>query len=125
MENMALNKYQRKWVDELRNGGHRQGTGMLARAVDGWEYCCLGIAACKVFKADEERIGCHGVLSQANELADAEWKLGLTRPAQGQLASLNDEHGLTFAQIADVVERMASRGETPMKAARSLGYVEE
>lgn len=125
---MELNEYQQKWVNELRNGGHRQGKGQLAKAdydssdeIAGWEYCCLGVAACKVFGFDPTEYGHMGIIG--GELAGEAEALGLDTEDQDQLAILNDYYNLSFDQIADVIEQMVAYGEAPKVAARNLGYI--
>lgn len=125
---MELNEFQQEWVNELRNGGHAQGKGQLANAsygynreLVGWEYCCLGVAACKVFGFNPTVYGHMGIIG--GELEGGAEALGLDTEDQDQLAILNDYYNLSFDQIADVIEQMVAYGEGPTVAARNLGYI--
>lgn len=123
-----MNEFQQRWVDELRNGGHKQGKGRLAgaaynikRELVGWEYCCLGVAACKVAGASEEEFGGLETMHDVGAFDDFTRALGLGQSEQDDLADLNDRYNLTFGEIADVIERMITNAESPMEAAHNLG----
>lgn len=113
-----MNTIQRKWLDELRNGGHQQGRGQLVSSdCEGEFYCCLGVAACYVFGASRPP-------DSATYLSDLSpfyiTILGLSRIDESHLANLNDA-GYTFDQIADVLERVFMTNETVPVVAHSLG----
>lgn len=114
-----------KWVTKLRSGEYEQGRGYLC---DGDKYCCLGVL-CEM--AVEE-----GIAAKVQTLSGMGYVEGTSAPWQavlgecvqnwaglhgptgkavqmedGQLqtvANLNDE-GLTFAEIADIIELNAER----------------
>lgn len=117
-----MNTYQRKWLYELRHGGHLRGVGRLV-SVDtdtgNTYYCCLGVAACHVFyePTPDPSIGLLSELS-INNCKD----LGLTSDDEHALVGLNDGAGLTFSQIADVLELAFTTDDSVRTAARILGY---
>ena len=102
---MALTPFAQKWVAALRSDEYEQSKGRLRR-VDG--FCCLGVA-CELAVREgiiAEYSGVHGGLTFYPEVMIA---LNLTTDAGGYgaydsaLATDNDR-GLTFAEIADIIE---------------------
>ena len=114
-----LTENQQKWVDALRSGEFEQTTGSLQ---DGDAYCCLGVA-CVVAEREGvkprrrnhsgELIG--GDMScQPLEITD--W-LGIWSGngehehdetfSSDTLVDLNDQEAMTFAEIADHIEKYA------------------
>jgi hypothetical protein len=123
---MSLTKEQvenrKKWVQALRSGKYRQGSGTLRRWVDGTEtaYCCLGVA-CDVLDPngwtdlsthkfgagylDEEGVERLGLSIGLTEAAAAQGAFTLP---QDVLVSLNDEgmfkrgnHAYTVKGVVD------------------------
>jgi hypothetical protein len=95
------------WVEALRSDEYKQGKGRL-RQDD--EFCCLGVACDvfrKVFDISESR-----KMSFFLPVEVQKWLAGsfsfndMVRYEGGYwpLVLLNDEEGLTFAQIADLLE---------------------
>jgi hypothetical protein len=61
----------RKWVDALRSGKYKQGTGFLKRVVDGETcHCCLGVA-CEVSGLVPEWADCTSMHTESGALAPA------------------------------------------------------
>jgi hypothetical protein len=113
-----------EWVTALRSGDYKQGHNQLGvQYADGRaEYCCLGVA-CEIFT---ERLKLDRTVSPSsgriryNDNGDVlpsavMTHLGFTmsnpevwQDDQGftvDLAQLNDDLGMSFAGIADVIER--------------------
>jgi hypothetical protein len=91
------------WVAALRSGEYKQGVNNL-RTPDG-EYCCLGVAG-KIIGLSDDLLGDwtedeypYDTIQQAFGLSDC-----LGAYAEGQLYSHNDHDGLTFSQIADIID---------------------
>lgn len=92
-----------KWVAALRSGSYRQTQHKLRRMGDsGVSYCCLGVLACvsgqhfpgsSVFKARSLYSG------------DALDLLNGDRAMNDKLSAMNDGGGLSFAEIADWIEK--------------------
>jgi hypothetical protein len=114
---------RRLWVEALRSGKYKQGTGALHRLLLGEEdqYCPLGVA-CEVARRhgipleisegtpDERHFRYYNGLAGAAPMAVAKW-LGLRSPLgaygfQGSrtLSDDNDVLLLPFAKIADIIE---------------------
>ena len=111
-----LNENAKKWVAALRSGEYKQGTGRLHDAADN-AYCCLGVA-CEVYNKEnpnsplnKELIG--GTVRYDNTTIALpakvkEW-LGLANISGAYnggnyLADDNDCHGMTFDDIAALIE---------------------
>jgi hypothetical protein len=93
-----------KWVEALRTGEHRQGKSALCSR-DGY-YCCLGVAGKLLGLSDEymqvnapTSNHAYGEIRTAYGLRDE-----LGHYDGGALSRHNDIEGLTFAQIADIIE---------------------
>lgn len=95
------NDVKEKWVAALRSGEYEQGTRMLSRDN---KFCCLGVL-CKLsgLEFSPER----GYLPDSvvkwaglDSISPGVVKDGVT----DSLAYLNDVKGLTFNQIADLIE---------------------
>lgn len=119
------------WVHELTHGGHKQCTGTLRNRVG--EMCCLGVLAIKVLKlpVQDGYVSAFWRDADGNPLgyedgggSDSDAYLGYSPlyeafidPAAARMADdeggrvlsqlyvLNDSHGTTFAEIAEVIER--------------------
>ncbi len=94
------------WIDALRSGKYKQGRAELGDEEFG--LCCLGVACHVAYK--------HGVISEPHNpghgslhscLDVMKW-VGLQsscgRYDYGSLTKDNDDHELTFDQIADIIE---------------------
>lgn len=96
-----------KWVAALRSGEYKQGQARMKRIHedDTASYCCLGVL-CEIT----------GQVSQNNSfiVGPALHALGIENLDQHHLANLNDgstvasQPALSFAQIADFIERVTS-----------------
>jgi hypothetical protein len=115
-----VNQYiKERWIEELRSGKYRQGNGLLN---DGeGNYCCLGVL-CELAVADgviEEPTdlphqrglsydGSNALTPQlVQEWAGLRFRTPVVRWGDEYdvaVTTLNDE-GVTFAEIADVLER--------------------
>ena len=111
----------RLWVDALRSGKFKQTTTTLASRPKGnghrYSYCCLGVA-CEISgvakatrstgnkKVEKGYDGEHGTLPYSVRgwlgLSDANPELAYVEES---LVSINDNHGATFDEIADLIER--------------------
>lgn len=109
-----------KWVAELRSGKWKQGKNALKvrKPHEKTGYCCLGVACeisgIKPIKTDDgkwEYDGVYVVLPDSIKkkigikIRSGGFYLGMGLGEQS-LASLND-NGLTFNQIADVIDHFA------------------
>lgn len=109
-----MNDNAKAWVAALRSGEFKQGSGALHTA-DG-SYCCLGVA-CELHRRDHggqwlynSYLGKHGLLPYEV----MQW-LGLCTIdgqhhdqdglGESSLDELNDRGGLTFDEIADIIEK--------------------
>lgn len=110
---------KQKWVDALRSGNYEQGRNALRSSNN--EYCCLGVLCDLAVKEGvaQERLLTYGSVSNyyydgANALLPGsviKWA-GLDYPAVSVvyndkpvwLNALNDAKGLTFDEIADLIE---------------------
>ena len=107
---------QQLWVDALRSGEYKQTSDTLQ---NGRGYCCLGVACVVAQKngitvlvdVDNHRVLGDNLSDQTDVMS---W-LGL-RQCNGAivysstaLAVLNDRGGLTFSELADVIEWNADR----------------
>ncbi len=99
---------KQKWVDALRSGEFRQTQERLYNAEED-AYCCLGVA-CKVLgrkivAADDDSIG---MLGGSNDDNSYKWLVDVAKINEDfriTLSEANDEEGLTFAEIADKIEK--------------------
>ncbi len=109
--------FKRRWVAALRSGKYKQ---TISHLYDAGGFCCLGVmCALRGAKLDEmDQVGLPGELPNFNELfnIDSEhaeffseasgraWQV----PYCGEmmyLSELNDDHRLSFKQIANIIER--------------------
>jgi hypothetical protein len=95
------------WITALRSGEYKQGKRRL-QSNEG--YCCLGVA-CKLFIPEDQLELDNGYLigSLPIEHANAPQWLKKINPdfrvkTGKHLSTLNDEEGLSFDEIADVLE---------------------
>jgi hypothetical protein len=98
-----------QWVAALRSGKYAKGFHALRTINE--KYCCLGVL-CKVLDLPSQvREGYHSYAdnsgSLAKEICDlveikSEW--GRIDSLGCDLSALNDTYGLTFSQIADLIE---------------------
>ena len=114
-------QFKNAWVAALRSGEYTQGYGFLHQLdPDGHDtYCCLGVA-CEVAKklrmniglvtADAEILpdyaaGVMGFYDRAGTTSEGLTIILSDGNEYGSLAEAND-HGGTFAQIADAIEKV-------------------
>lgn len=116
MPKPQLTEAQKAWIKELREGGHSQTTRNLQ---DEEGYCCLGVG-CVAFEKvlgmelPRFRLGYYNRAVLNDEFTKVRKWLGLNS-STGQLikqrnyafeslADFNDNGGLSFSQIADLIE---------------------
>lgn len=92
---------RRKWVEALRSGAYKQCQGALSREMaDGSEqFCCLGVLGRVIDPNFADR-------SASSHLGD--WfdiAAGVYGRIRQRLSSMNDNHGLSFEQIAALIEK--------------------
>ncbi len=110
------------WLDALRSGEYKQGKGSLRDTDDNGEhsYCCLGVL-CDLYSKETGTKWTggnfmHGRTSfPSSEVAewagmDANERCGefgdIYTEDYADLTAMNDAGGSTFAEIADVIERL-------------------
>jgi hypothetical protein len=119
MSNQEQLELRRKWLEALRSGEFQQGTGALKRKIgsDRFEYCCLGVL-CEI---TGDRDGWQVVMANTYSFhrvngylaPDIRKAVGL-RYGDGQLpggeslVQINDDRQMSFAEIADWIEKNAS-----------------
>jgi len=108
-----------KWVKALRSGNYRQSTGYL-RSEDekGYKYCCLG-ALCDITDSNRwtengfwgDKNNClNNCLNDVNPLYDILGPDGSIKDinigtrSYCWLTNINDHAGLSFSDIADIIE---------------------
>ena len=110
--------FKRRWVAALRSGKYKQAVSHL---YDGGGFCCLGVmCALRGAKLNEmDQVAMPGELPNFNELfnIDSEHASFFSETGGGQawqvpycgemvyLSELNDDHRLSFKQIANIIER--------------------
>lgn len=111
MEQLKLKpEAKEKWLKALRSGEYEQCHDRLS---DGEGYCCLGVAAKVINGLDDRTIQCAGSLPEAKwvhewfvPIPTLSWEDNWARNPRAKglaLSSMNDA-GMTFAEIADVIE---------------------
>jgi hypothetical protein len=106
---MKINiKKLKTWITALRSGNYNQGKGRLQSE---YGYCCLGVACSVLIPEDKQEFNSadflHGRMpdNQPNApqwLKDIDNDFGIK--TDRTLAELNDNDGLSFNEIADVLE---------------------
>ena len=102
---------RKKWVEALRSGKYKQGTGLL---FDGEKYCCLGVL-CEVAKINrsfnDNGFFIYGDSEAFASSPEAMNFVGLETESgsfwsdnsENHLTRLNDD-GATFSELADIIE---------------------
>lgn len=109
------------WLTALRSGEYEQGTGYLKK---GNQYCCLGVLCDLAVKAgvieapeldgDIDRVYLYDgnlgslpnpVMKWSGVSEGGMLPEGVEVRGQSQLWKLNDSEGMTFQEIADVIEK--------------------
>jgi len=125
-----MNKARKEWVEALRSGKYKQGTGTLHTKLpdDSEEFCCLGVACdlfypkCDVIKVENENsdmvsydgqggtlpiaIAKHlGFETTGNRFQNLIVKIesGIYKGSSVGITILND-NGMTFGQLAQIIE---------------------
>ena len=97
---------EKKWVEALRSGKYKQGTGCLRSKDD--EFCCLGVLADVVNSSNwvlrDGGINAYGWLTYKCDLPDRLIPDGSINNLQIILMEMNDEIGYSFERIADWIE---------------------
>lgn len=115
-----MNKLARQWMKDLRDNPPKS-IGSL-KGYDGG-YCCLGVAAKGVLKADEdaivglggleycgyEKLGLFGALGETLNAEPLRYRGKILRDKENQklirsLSCLNDEFKFSHAQHAEIIE---------------------
>lgn len=114
-------EYEEKWVAALRSGKYLQGQGALRQLVNGeLRYCCLGVlcdvagARWVVYTSSENgkskiyeahyRGSCSTSLIPKAMLSEVGFSSTIPRLRNGKaFSSLNDHYGLSFSEIADLI----------------------
>lgn len=120
-----MNKeYKEKWIAALRSGKYKQGKGVLRNSNN--EFCCLGVL-CDIVLKDNPDIGSWKNTSDncyyfSTGIVDYDYTYlpqvisditGINRRGEfsensAPLTTYNDSYGITFNQIADIIERKIS-----------------
>jgi hypothetical protein len=100
---MDVKTLRAEWVAALRSGEYHQGIGALYNPETGG-HCCLGVAG-RVIGKNEVNL----VMGSGESYADIAKAYGLRnelgRYNEGEALYIhNDVYGLTFSQIADIIE---------------------
>jgi hypothetical protein len=107
---MKINiKKLKLWITALRSGEYRQTKATLQ---DENGYCCLGVA-CKLFiPEDKQKLNADGYLVGSmpdEQLHVPKWLKGISNDffikTEKCLSGLNDIDGLSFNEIADLLEQ--------------------
>lgn len=100
-------EFKAKWLEALRSGKYTQGKNSLR--TEAGLFCCMGVA-CDIIDPAKWAQESHGdgydwgharAGYTDNALGQA---LGISKSEMGTLASMNDEAGKSFAEIADYIE---------------------
>lgn len=118
-----------QWVAALRSGEYKQGAGRLHRVINGEElFCCLGVACDLAWRDGAvdrepstggvymafryEGMDCYPPVEVRERFDTDEVRINVFEYEDSagnqyaeRLDELNDEVGLTFSQIADLIER--------------------
>jgi hypothetical protein len=91
-----------KWLKALRSGRYKQTTDALS---DGKGYCCLGVLLRTqgASKAQIVDLGLPRDIAMGAAWGVQSYKV-MREGSMVSLAALNDQHLLTFEQIADLIE---------------------
>ncbi len=96
---MEMNpKLKEKWVTALRSGNYPQSKDVL-KSPDG--YCCLGVLA-EISGMFNSKFDGFDAVDGCTTLLPPEV---MPRSIQGRLAQMNDDESLSFAEIADYIEK--------------------
>lgn len=91
---------KQKWLNALRSDKFKQGQGALC---EHGRYCCLGVLA-EVTGHLNDGPKSRGLPVQTDDGEIAPF-CGLTRATQEKLIEMNDEHDLSFKEIASYISR--------------------
>lgn len=91
----------KRWITELRSGRHIQATGQLQR---GRGMCCLGVLQGVVLGMKTG--GCLNLSPDAQEAAGMADRKGFYKEdGRSSSLTLDNDGGMTFSMIADIIER--------------------
>ena len=110
---LMLPEEKEDWLQKLRSGNYKQGTGELCRVLNGVpHYCCLGVKVAdsehfEIMDLIGEYKGGHSVLPiwEFQGLSAVGNFQGFTINGRSCLTQLNDTERLDFLTIADVIEK--------------------
>lgn len=104
-ETLTQQEAATKWAEALRSGEYEQAQGALCTSTG--EMCCLGVYAKAVLGLEfagsdvEDFLAPEGRPEWTGVLPSDLWQFSQT---QGTFTDANDRLGLTFPEIADLVE---------------------
>jgi hypothetical protein len=104
--------FRAKWIAALRSGKYKQAAGCLAIGIGSEKsYCCLGVAQQVLYKdlGIKKPLKCEYYLP--NVVVSALGLLtqtGCSAQGHDSLTDLNDIEGLSFEQIADLLDAQDS-----------------
>jgi hypothetical protein len=108
---MDRKEIKRKWMEALRSGKYKQGTGCL-RTINN-KFCCLGVLADVIDPERWEKSGANGYTAYywrpggySAYLPSETWEELMKFPSGSQetFSNMNDG-GMSFEDIADYIER--------------------
>ena len=101
---------KQKWIDALRSGKYKQGTGRLKQIINGEStFCCLGVlcdvAGLEWHLRNENIYGIEMPDSRINTAGLGDSPLfEISNEEQIKLWTFNDVRGHSFAEIANYIE---------------------
>lgn len=109
---MITKSQAKKWIKWLRGEGpqkFRQGKYALVDSIENPRYCCIGVLGRSLGREDSSMVGKTFLGKDV-----------LSKSIQEDLAELNDgksyfEKGLSFKQIANMIEKMIKTGKLKVK----------
>jgi len=109
---MRQTEWTNPWLEALESGEYVQGQERLVN-LDNDTYCCLGVAAKVMGELDEYGYvhgepdcdcgECTGASIETALTAKQEDMLGISDGEAEAFVHMNDTHGFTFVQIAEVI----------------------
>lgn len=95
-----------RWVEALRSGKYGQAQTQLK---DGDNYCCLGVL-CEItqdrhaYRFDGNTLRCEDEAEREILPDSIRGAFGITLNQQDDFTGMNDDMGMSFAQIADYIQ---------------------
>ena len=92
----------KKWVEALRSGKYKQGGGYMYEPIDN-TYCCVGVlyvvAGCPIQKISDAHV------PNSSIIGEVPFFQAMHKTVDTTFYQMNDYLGLSFNQIADVIEK--------------------